>query len=107
MLARVHPLVGPRIPGEPSVEASGRRVVGIEADVRKAGFEAVDKTRVKARLRILGILDRAGFIEADQLSRYAAGFRDVDLRAGIDNNAPKRMLFWQQIGSEILCSSGT
>jgi hypothetical protein len=58
-------------------------------DVRKAGFEALDKTRVKARLRILGILDRAGGIEADQLSGYAAGFRDVDLRAGIDNNAPK------------------
>ena len=52
-------------------------------DARKAGFEALNKTRLKARLRILGILDRAGGIEADQLSRDAAGFRDVDWRAGI------------------------
>ena len=73
-------------PGEneqPSVEASSRRVVGIVVDARKAGFEALNKTRLKARLRILGILDRAGGIEADQLSRDAAGFRDVDWRAGI------------------------
>jgi hypothetical protein len=50
-------------------------------DARKAGFEAPAKIRVKARLRILGILDRAGGTEPDQFACNAAGllsFRHED-----------------------------